>query len=108
MKRFINDAKDGVILVSMGSMFRTESLPENIRTAFEKAFRRLPQRIIWKWENENRNINSRKILYMKWLPQRDVLGEFKFFINLSFFTLYCGIDKFFIFIKFPKKLETLK
>ncbi|KAK9504084.1 hypothetical protein O3M35_010506 [Rhynocoris fuscipes] len=98
LEKFINDSEQGVILLSMGSMFRSESLPKNIRKAFENAFMRLPQRVIWKWENENYYNKDGKILYMKWIPQRDVLAHknIKLFIYHgglmgTMEAVYCGV-----------------
>ncbi|KAF6206589.1 hypothetical protein GE061_017823 [Apolygus lucorum] len=70
---FLETAEEGVILFSMGSMFKFDSLPRDKREAFDKALKRVSQRVIWKWES-GKAING-NILYMDWVPQRDVLAH---------------------------------
>lgn len=75
LRNFLETAEHGVILFSMGSMFKLESLPEQKRDAFERALKKVQQRVIWKWESTaGKSING-NVLYMDWVPQRDVLGE---------------------------------
>ena len=39
------------------------------------AFRKLPQKVIWKWESEIPADVPSNIMMTKWLPQQDLLGR---------------------------------
>lgn len=57
----------------MGSMIKGDSFPVEIREAFQRAFSRLPQRVLWKWENETMPGQTPNIMTQKWMPQFDIL-----------------------------------
>lgn len=71
----MDESSDGVIYFSMGSLLKMETMPEDKRQAFVDAFAELPQRIVWKWDNESLPGQTDNIFIAKWLPQRDVLGK---------------------------------
>jgi len=48
------------------------SIPEHIKKILIEAFAEIPQRVIWKYENELEKI-PKSIMIKKWLPQRDIL-----------------------------------
>lgn len=50
-------------------------MPAEKREAFIRAFKRLPQRVIWKWENDTMEGKTDNILIGKWLPQFDILSK---------------------------------
>ncbi|CAG9863750.1 unnamed protein product [Phyllotreta striolata] len=72
LKKFIEEAKHGVIYMSLGSTIRGDSLPEEKKRAFLNAFSRLKQRVVWKWEGEMTGKTPNVLIY-RWTPQRDVL-----------------------------------
>lgn len=76
MENFINESEHGVIYFSMGSLCKTETMPEAKLRAFLNAFSRLPQRVLWKWGNEVFPGKTDNIFISKWMPQRDILGRF--------------------------------
>lgn len=66
----------GVIVFTFGSLVSMESLPQTVLSAFKFVFSRLPQTVIWKYENGhmvNKPINA---ILLPWLPQRDILRKF--------------------------------
>ena len=75
LKKFADDAVDGLIVFTLGSAIPVASMPENAVEAFLKAFARLPQRVIWKWEKTNMEAPP-NVLLIDWLPQQDILGKF--------------------------------
>lgn len=75
IKNFIETAKDGVILFSMGSVVRATDWPEEMRESLVKAFGKLKQRIIWKYENETLPNKPENVMISAWLPQRDILAH---------------------------------
>jgi len=48
------------------------SLPENSKNAFLDALAQIPQRVLWKYEDEIENI-PKNVMVKKWLPQREIL-----------------------------------
>ena len=53
LKEFLDDAKDGVIYVSFGSVVKAKYMDEDKRKAFLNVFRKLKQKVLWKWETEH-------------------------------------------------------
>lgn len=41
---------------------------------FIKVFAKLPQRILWKYENDTLPDKPNNVMINKWMPQYDVLG----------------------------------
>ncbi|XP_069681762.1 UDP-glycosyltransferase UGT5-like isoform X5 [Periplaneta americana] len=72
---FLNGAEHGAIYFCMGSMIRAETLPADKRDAFLQAFAELPQRVLWKWENDSLPGRPHNVKIAKWLPQFDVLNH---------------------------------
>lgn len=74
LQKFLDDAHEGVILFSMGSFINSKDFPVDKRNAFVNAFRKLKQKVIWKYEEElpDRPANVRT---EAWLPQRDILAH---------------------------------
>ena len=64
----------GVIYFSLGSIARGETMPPEYRQSFLEAFRRLPQRILWKYEGDLEGASD-NVRVSSWLPQQDVLGK---------------------------------
>ncbi|XP_065159496.1 UDP-glycosyltransferase UGT5-like isoform X4 [Atheta coriaria] len=73
IEKWINESKDGVIYFSMGSMIKGHTFPEEKRKIFLKAFGRLKQRVLWKWENETMPDKPDNVMIQKWMPQYDIL-----------------------------------
>ncbi|KFB39733.1 AGAP007920-PA-like protein [Anopheles sinensis] len=72
LQSLLDDAHEGVIVVSFGSVLRASSLPKNKRNAFIEAFRHFNYKVVWKWETAMDN-PPKNLFLQRWLPQRDVL-----------------------------------
>ncbi|XP_065216418.1 UDP-glycosyltransferase UGT5-like [Planococcus citri] len=83
IEKFINESTHGVIYFCLGSLLKAKTMPVHIRQAFEDAFRQLPQRVLWKWENETLPNKPDNVMIKKWMPQRDILAHpnIKLFIS---------------------------
>ncbi|XP_050344522.1 UDP-glucosyltransferase 2-like [Nymphalis io] len=81
--KFIEEAEHGVVYISFGSVVRSSTMPEDKVKAVLEAIAELPQRFIWKWENENMLLNKNKLYLSNWLPQVDILGHPKTLAFLS-------------------------
>lgn len=62
-----------MILFSLGSSVRSSTLPDRTVELFMNVFRSIPERVIWKFEEEMENVPA-NVMLLKWLPQRDILG----------------------------------
>lgn len=67
----------GVIVFTFGSFVSMNSLPENVLDALKSALGRLPQTIIWKYEDDHMPNKPKNVILRKWLPQRALLRKFR-------------------------------
>lgn len=72
----------GVVYFSLGSLTRGTSLPKRYLDVLLEAFRRLPQRILWKYEEELEGAPD-NVRTSPWLPQQDILGHKQVRVFLS-------------------------
>ena len=77
MEKFVQGSGDaGFIIVSFGSILKGADIPEHVGRMFLSAFARLPQRVIWKWEDSTKLLTiPPNVKLLKWLPQQDLLGH---------------------------------
>lgn len=71
---FISGAKNGLVYFSLGSIAKSESLPEDFLQIFISAFSKLKQRVLWKLGGKTRNDLPQNVKVTPWCPQQDVLG----------------------------------
>ena len=64
----------GVIYFSLGSLARGDSMLPEYLQVFLETFRRLPQRVLWKYEGELKDASD-NVMVSSWLPQQDILGK---------------------------------
>lgn len=74
IKKFLDGAKDGAVYFSLGTNIVGKDVTEEKINAIVKAFARLPQRVLWKFDNVNLKV-SENVKIANWLPQNDVLGK---------------------------------
>jgi len=86
MQKFLDNAKDGVVLFTMGSTMQGTEWNEQQLEAFIKAFGKLKQKVLWKYEGELPN-KPKNVKTMKWLPQRDILAH----PNVKLFITHGGL-----------------
>lgn len=87
---WLDDRSDGVILVSFGTMVRTDELGAEQVEILVRAFAALPpqQRVLWKWDGSVAPPNvSANVMLARWLPQDDVLAH----RNVRLFVSHCGL-----------------
>ena len=90
LKEFLDDAKDGVIYVSFGSVLKAKYMSEDKRKALLNVFGKLKQKVLWKWETEHMDDKPPNVMLHKWLPQQDVLGH----PNVKLFISHGGQSSF--------------
>ena len=87
IKEFLDSATDGAIIFSMGSIIRAVQWPEHKREAFVKAFGKIKEKVLWKYENDTLPNKSDNVMISKWIPQRDVLAH----PNVKLFITHGGL-----------------
>lgn len=90
IKSWIEDAKNGVILVSFGTNFRSADLQKEKLDLLINSFKKVKQRIIWKFEDESLPNLPENVLIKAWLPQDDILAH----PNTKAFITHCGISSY--------------
>ncbi|XP_043651425.1 UDP-glucosyltransferase 2 [Drosophila teissieri] len=76
LEDFIQGAGEhGVIYFSLGTNVRVKNMVENRKRILMEAFASLPQRILWKFEDEELSDIPSNVLIRKWLPQQDILAH---------------------------------
>ena len=86
---FVEDATDGVIIMSFGS--HDLEIPPDIESRFCEAFKAVPQRVVWKLSHPHLCDIPGKLLTMTWIPQNDLLAH----PNVKLFITHGGISSFF-------------
>ncbi|XP_065218096.1 UDP-glucosyltransferase 2-like [Planococcus citri] len=86
IQKFIDEAKHGVILFTFGSYVKAATMSSEMKNAFRDAFAEIPQRVIWKFEEEFDN-KPKNVMLLDWLPQRDILKH----KNVIAFISHCGL-----------------
>ncbi|PSN40297.1 UDP-glucuronosyltransferase [Blattella germanica] len=79
LKKFIDEAPDGVIYFSLGTLLKSSNMPESKIQSFLKAFSKLKQRVLWKWETDSLPGQPNNVKLGKWLPQSDILDDYILF-----------------------------
>ncbi|XP_016950387.1 UDP-glucosyltransferase 2 [Drosophila biarmipes] len=73
---FIQGAgEEGVIYFSLGSNVRSNNLAEDRKKILIETFASLPQRILWKFEDEELPEKPSNVLISKWFSQQDILAH---------------------------------
>ncbi|EDV54742.1 UDP-glucuronosyltransferase 2B17 [Drosophila erecta] len=75
LQKILDNASNGVILISWGSQLKASSLPAARRDGIVRAIGRLEQEVIWKYENDTLPNKPPNLHIRKWLPQRDILAH---------------------------------
>ncbi|XP_065205535.1 UDP-glycosyltransferase UGT5-like [Planococcus citri] len=82
LEKFIGESENGVIVFSMGSLFKGSIHPKKLE-AFLYAFSKIPYHVLWKWDGKVSPQISSNIMLSKWLPQRDILAHPKVKLLIS-------------------------
>lgn len=75
LQKFMDEAKDGVVLFAMGSNFKSKNMKPHIRAAILAAFAKLKQKVLWKFESDLPEASD-NVKITNWLPQQDILGQY--------------------------------
>lgn len=85
----MDNATDGVILMSMGSLLKGSSVPENTKENFLAAFRKIRQKVIFKYEDEEGLYDKPdNVKILNWVPQKELLCKLYFILNSNNYQNY--------------------
>uniref|UniRef100_A0A667Z518 UDP-glucuronosyltransferase n=1 Tax=Myripristis murdjan TaxID=586833 RepID=A0A667Z518_9TELE len=74
LKEFVDGSGDhGFVVFTLGSF--VSHMPEEKAKLFFDAFRRIPQRVVWRYTGALPKDVPENVKVMKWLPQNDLLGH---------------------------------
>ena len=78
IKEFIDNAEDGVVLISFGSTVIPSSMSKHLLAMFYSMMRKFNTvRFIWRWKGEEPDNAPKNLLAVDWLPQKDILSKFR-------------------------------
>ncbi|XP_018334032.1 2-hydroxyacylsphingosine 1-beta-galactosyltransferase [Agrilus planipennis] len=87
LKDYFDNAPNGVIYFSLGSVVQGKDMPEETRDAILRVFSNLKQKVLWKWEADVTFKVPSNVKFEKWLPQNDLLAH----PNLKLFITHGGL-----------------
>jgi glucuronosyltransferase len=87
IQEFLDSAKDGAILFSMGSIIQAVQWPIEQREAFVNVFKKLKIKVLWKYENDTLPNKPENVMISPWIPQRDILAH----PNIKLFITHGGL-----------------
>ncbi|KAM3963422.1 UDP-glycosyltransferase UGT5-like [Aphomia sociella] len=73
VEEFLADAEHGAIYFSFGSNLKSSTMSEKMLQQILEVFKRIPQKILWKWENDKFPDGHDNVYTKTWFPQLDVL-----------------------------------
>lgn len=88
IKKFLDEARDGAILFSMGTNVRSSNFPPKLKQEVLEALSGFKQRILWKYEDDQLPGKPDNVKIVKWLPQRAVLGKETVIAFIKYFQLH--------------------
>lgn len=72
----MNNAPDGIVYLSFGSVINLSQLPKNELGILIKQLGKIKQTILFKWDSDDDEIDfPSNIIVRKWFPQADILGH---------------------------------
>lgn len=74
--KLMDEAKNGVIYFSMGSIVKSEGMSDQMKRSLLNMFSKYKQTVIWKFEGDLPGIPA-NVHLVKWAPQPSILGKCK-------------------------------
>ena len=88
--QFLEKSKKGVVLLSFGSLIKSEDMSDETKEIFHNMFLKFSEYdFIWKFDGDKTNI-PKNVLVSNWLPQQDILAH----QNLKVFITHAGQSSF--------------
>lgn len=87
IREFIESSEHGVIYFSLGGNVKVSQIDVEKKNDLIKALSSLKQKTIWKNDEDSLNVDPKKIMVRKWLPQYEILGH----NNTKLFITHAGL-----------------
>lgn len=71
----MDNAPDGVVYFSFGSVVKATHLPKYQVEMFMRQLGQIKQKVLWKWESDDLPELPSNVVVRKWFPQVDILGH---------------------------------
>ncbi|XP_050524846.1 UDP-glycosyltransferase UGT5-like [Daktulosphaira vitifoliae] len=75
LKTIMENAKDGVVFFSLGSVIQSSKMSNESVSMFLSVLGKIKQTVLWKWEDDQLPNLPKNIIVRKWFPQNDILGH---------------------------------
>lgn len=82
----MDNAFDGVVYLSFGSVVKATQLPKYQVDMFIRQLGQIKQKVLWKWESDDLPSLPPNVMIDKWFPQMDILGH----PNCVLFITHCN------------------
>lgn len=76
IRKFLDEAKDGAIVISLGTNLRWKFIKSQKFETIVQALSELKQRVLWKLDVQSLIPLPDNVMAVKWIPQGDVLSMF--------------------------------
>ncbi|KAK9736942.1 UDP-glucoronosyl and UDP-glucosyl transferase [Popillia japonica] len=86
LQKILDNAKHGVVYFSLGSIMKSSLIPVDKRQEILRAFSKLKQIVLWKYEEKLSNLPS-NVITKSWFPQSDLLAH----PNVKVFITHGGV-----------------
>jgi hypothetical protein len=80
LQRFMDEATQGVLYVSFGSVLQGSQIPKDKKEALLRAFGKLKEKVLMKWESDHLEGKPDNMMVKSFLPQQ-VVSHLLFIIN---------------------------
>lgn len=79
-QQIMDNATNGVIYFSLGTVLQESSFPVNIKYEFLNLFGELKQTVIWKCKQFTED-KPNNVHFFSWVPQQSILGKCSYYIR---------------------------
>ncbi|KAK5645027.1 hypothetical protein RI129_006327 [Pyrocoelia pectoralis] len=87
LQDYLDDARDGAIYFSMGSYLNSADIPNDKLNAILNVFRKLKQKVLWKFNGNKLTNLPPNVKLGTWFPQQDILDH----PNVKLFITHGGL-----------------
>lgn len=87
IREFIESSEHGVIYFSLGGNIKPSSMEDEKKRDILEALLKLKQNVIWKFDDDSLQVDPKRIMMRKWLPQYEILGH----NNTKVFITHAGL-----------------
>ncbi|XP_017779857.1 PREDICTED: UDP-glucuronosyltransferase-like [Nicrophorus vespilloides] len=75
VKKFLDDATEGVVYFSLGSNVKSKDLPEEKVQSILRALSKLKMKVLWKYEDDKLEGKPKNVMIQNWMPQQEILSH---------------------------------